>query len=350
MVSRLRRASRKEAASLRADCIQFAGAIVARWPEDKYGGRYDRDEKSDDLMQTIATLDEPELVRSYLTHVLTRDTSIQPGKALVTACQKHGWGTFRPELEAVVRATATHSIRRNVRLLEQFCLAKPRKKEDWAELCQTLAVPLVDALESLDQAAKSDWQAREVNRAKVLTDLARALLASEQPDLLSRLVDHALARPEQYPFPELHIKALTTLGPWIEKNVKKPSVALSRWVAACRERLEVLTAQVPQPPADFRRPSTLSCRCSHCAELKRFLEDPTEPEHRFRAIQGVRTHLEEIIKRDHCDLNLRTEKERSPYTLVCTKNDASYRRQLKKYHEDQKHLETMRSIEASLPQ
>ncbi len=348
MVSRLKRAGRKNAAALRADCAAFAAAIMARWPEREWGGRHYGEEEVD-LLKSVAALDDPELVRTYLTRVLARDASAQPGKALAQIVQKYGPTMFAGELEALLTATTISTLERNVGLLEQVCTVKGRKKDGWAELCATLAQATLSALETIDQKAGQDWRAKELNRAKLLTSLARSLLASDQPELLSRLVDHTLARPKLYPFPDLHFKALNALAPWLKENLQEPSQVLSRWVAACREKLESLTARAPEPPADWRRPSELSCQCRNCTELKRFLDNPEEPEHRFRDIQAVRTHLEEVIHRDHCDLNRSTEKKGSPYTLVCTKNDASYRAQVKKYHEDQEHLKTLRSIEASLP-
>ena len=38
-------------------------------------------------------------------------------------------------------STNPETMERNVRLLEDICLAKPRKKEGWAELCTALARP-----------------------------------------------------------------------------------------------------------------------------------------------------------------------------------------------------------------
>ena len=61
-----------------------------------------------------------------------------------------------------------------------------------------------------------------------------------------------------------------------------------------------------------------------------------------------RRHLEHVIRTSKCDLDLKTETAGSPYTLVCTKNKASYQASVKTYQQDQKHLATIRSIEASL--
>ena len=44
------------------------------------------------------------------------------------------------------------------------------------------------------------------------------------------------------------------------------------------------------------------------------------------------------------DLTHVTDRSGSPQTLVCTKTTASYQASLKKYHEDQEHLETIKAI------
>jgi hypothetical protein len=291
------------------------------------------------------------VVKAYLGEVVMKDASVNPGKALVAVCQRHGWGTFRRELEVVFKSTATATLERSVRLLEQVCLAKPRKKDGWTELCATAAQATLQALETVDQeTAANDWQARGVNRPRVLTSLARSLLASDQFELLSRLVAHTLARPEEYPLTEAHVSALTTLEPWLAKNVEKPCPALSHWLASCCEQLEALTAREPQAPADYRRDAAIRCPCGACAALRRFLEDPHERVYRHRAAQDQRTHLEHVIRQHHCDLDLQTEESGRPYTLVCTKNTASYRAKLHKYRQDQEHLLALRSIEVSLPE
>ena len=187
-------------------------------------------------------------------------------------------------------------------------------------------------------------------------DLSRAdgiiigsLLATEQFESLSKLVDHVLALPKKYPFTETQIAALTTMKPWLVKNLKKPSAGLSRWVESCCRQLEERTAQEPQPPTDFRRDGTISCKCADCAELKRFLEDPREEVYRFRYGESRRKHLEGNIRSNKNDLTCSTDRTGSPHTLVCTKTIASYQVKLKEYHRDQENLATVRSIQASLP-
>ncbi|MDB5309914.1 MAG: hypothetical protein JWO38_4116 [Gemmataceae bacterium] len=349
MVKRWKKAAKKDADSLRTECITFATTIIAGWKDRAYAG-YDPRPEPCPLMPSLEGLDDPGLIKAYLTGVVARDASVEPGKSLVRVCQKHGWETFRPELETLFKSTTSETIDRTVRLLEQFCLVKARKKEEWLGLCTALAQAAVRALEEIDQATPAhDYRAKELAKAELLAGLTRSLLATDQLDLLSRLVSHILARPARFPLTDTHVAALTRLGPWLGKHLKKPSPALTQWLAACCEQLEALTARTPQPPTDFRRSAEVSCKCKECAELKRFLTDPHEQVHRFRVREDLRRHLQDRARQHHCDLDFRTEETSRPYALVCTKNTASYQAKLKTFHEDQKHLAALRSIEAALP-
>jgi hypothetical protein len=350
LVAKWRKAGKADKEGLKQQCVDFAATIVARWRENPYGSR-DEATETGGLLRALLALDEPRLIKGYLGEVMLKDASVDPGKAVAAVAQKYGWETFRPELEAVVKATTTETLRRTVRLLEAVCLAKPRKKAGWAELCRALAEGMVAALEALDRERDVyDWRLTPASRAVVLAGLARALIATEQDALLSRVVAHALAMPKKYPLTEAHVAALTALGPWLKKNVKRPCPPVSEWLAACCGELEALTAEVPQPPADFRRPAKIPEHCADCGELKKFLNDRKEEVHHFRMAEQRRRHLEERIRSAGCDLDCKTERHGSPYALVCTKNTASYEASLKKYHQDKEHLAELRAIQAGLAQ
>ena len=350
MLARWRKSGREQAPVLKEQCLQLATAILAKWSENRFARTFPKEPKAADLLKTLAELDDPKLIRAFLGDVMVKDVSVDPGASVSAVCEKHGWGTFQGELAAVMKGTTIESIERNVRLLQHLCGTKTRKEAGWVELCRTLALELVAALEAIDREKEaSGWRAEEVDRPNVLAGLAQALLVSQQPELLSRVVAHALELPKVYPLRTAHVPALEVLHPWLKKHVKKAPRALKQWVAACREQLESLTARAPLQPNDCRRTADIACKCADCGELKRFLVDPLESVHRFRMSQDRRSHLESTIQTHGCDLDLKTERTGSPHTLVCTKNTASYREKLKTYHQDQKHLATIRAIEASLP-
>lgn len=349
-IERWRRAGKKDAAGLRAECLDFAATIIARWQVHSYPSMPLGTDQPANLFSLLVTLAEPRLISSYLSAILAQDAFADPGPSLATVCQKHGWETFRPQLETAFQGTTAETLERNVRLLEHICLARTRKDNRWLELCRSLDRILVSVLETIDQQrVEYGWRPQRVKRADVLAGLARAMLASEEDELLSCVADHALARPDKYPLTDAHVAALTTLGPWLAKNVKAACPGLRHWLDSCIAQLEALTAEEPQPPADFRRRAEVSCRCADCAELKSFLQNPSEPAHRFRAVEARRRHLEDVIRHSHCDLDLSTERRGSPHTLVCTKNRASYDRELQTFHANQEHLATLRAIQKKLP-
>lgn len=349
MVTRWRKASSEEVPALKTQCLELAAAILANWPSTLYNHGYRQEEKRSELLPALAALDDPKLIGAYLSGVLVKDADEDPGKALVTACKKHGWQTFQDQLLAVFENTAPATIERNVKLLEQIALANPGDKEPWLELCRALANKTVSALEKLEQEnPPNDWRMRSVKRSDVLMGIARSLLATDQSELLQRFVAWTLTLPDKYSLSEVHLPALSKLQPWIEEHVQKTSPGLSQWIVACRKQLESLTAQVPKKPADFRRAALIACKCADCAELKDFLENSREEVHRFAVRQDRRDHLGNEIRQYRSDLTLDTERRRSPHVLVCTKNTASYDLSLKEYHLNQERLATLRAMETTL--
>ena len=347
LVSRWQKASRSDAAGLKTQCTAFADTIIGRWSGT--GGTH-APETSAPLMASLVRLDDARLIGRFLAEVVARDPSVEPDDAIIKACDTHGWAAFQKELVAVFEGTTVGSLGRNARLLERLGSTRSRPKGERLGLCQLLAEMLVSALETIDrQDVSTDWRLRAVKRPELLAGLARVLITTEQHELLSRVVTHTLSAPNTYPL-LAHVSAMTGLRPWLKTHLKKPSAAVSQWLAACCEQLELLTTQEPVRPADFRRDANLSCQCADCSELRAFLKDPVEKVYRFRVRQDRRQHLEHTTRWQRCDVTCVTERVGSPQTLVCTKTTASYEAKLKTYREDREHLATLRSIRLDLPE
>ena len=343
-VGRWRKARGKGADTLEAQCVEFASTIIDRWGSTGYRG-----EVGSTFLALVLQLDDAQLIGDFLAGVAVRDPSVELDAPLAKAFNAHGWDTFRSALVAVIEGTTAETVGRNVRLLDRLCSSGARPKGERLAVCQLLAEQAFAALERIDrEGIATDWRLRDVNRAEVLAGLTRALVATEQFELLSRFLTRPLADPKTYPL-SAHIAALTALGPWLKKHLKKPCEAVSRWLAACCTQLEALTATEPTAPADFGREANVRCDCADCKELKAFLNDPVETVHRFRVRQDRRQHLEHQIRAHECDVNCVTDRTGSPQTLVCTKNTASFDARLKKYHEDRTHLAALRLIQKSLP-
>jgi hypothetical protein len=98
--------------------------------------------------------------------------------------------------------------------------------------------------------------------------------------------------------------------------------------------LERRIAEPLEAARDWTRPSEIRCTCQHCAELGRFLADPDTEKWTVRAAQQTRTHVEGEIRNARADLDCETVRSGSPHSLVCTKNEASYRRRVAQRKQD----------------
>jgi hypothetical protein len=109
-------------------------------------------------------------------------------------------------------------------------------------------------------------------------------------------------------------------------TAKQPVVVRLR--AACLAHLRARIALPLAPPPDWQRSSIVGCRCQHCSDLSRFLADPRQQTWTLRAAA--------TILNAKCDLDKKTEQRGRPYSLICTKNQASYKLKVKQRKQDLK--------------
>ena len=167
-----------------------------------------------------------------------------------------------------------------------------------------------------------------------LVDLLTAL-GQINAALADRAADHILAWPQTYEPDAVLVPAVLGLtGPAAHQDV----AAIQRLRTAALEHLRARIAEPLEPPRDWARASAIACPCAHCRELSRFLADPDRQSWIFKAPETGRRHVEESIRRSGCDLDLATDRRGRPYSLVCTKNQASYDRRAQQRQQDLAHL------------
>ena len=103
------------------------------------------------------------------------------------------------------------------------------------------------------------------------------------------------------------------------------------------------TAEPLEPPKDWRRADALSCHCPQCRELAAFLADPARERWTLKAAEPARSHAETVIRNTEADLDLDTDRRGRPYTLIGTKNQASYDRRVSQRRQDLADIERLRS-------
>jgi hypothetical protein len=167
-----------------------------------------------------------------------------------------------------------------------------------------------------------------------LVDLFTAL-GQINAALADRAADYILTWPQTYE-PDA-VLVPTVLG--LSKSAAyQDMAAIQRLRTVAIEHLSARIAEALEPPHDWTRASTVACSCAHCRELSRFLADPERQSWAFKAPEAGRRHLEESIRRSGCDLDMVTDRRGRPYSLMCTKNQASYDRRARQHQRDLAHL------------
>ena len=106
----------------------------------------------------------------------------------------------------------------------------------------------------------------------------------------------------------------------------------------CAEALLERSETPPPAPSDWADFTPLEGNGETAGHLQAFLRDANKQTLAFCANQNVRNTMELLVRKNHLDLDLRTEKKGRPYTLHLTKNRATYRKALQTYREDQKRM------------
>jgi len=337
----------EEKSLLKDQCLEFARIIINKWqPATIYRGSEQKIEPCK-LLPILEVLENPNLIQSFLAQVVSKDASIELSIPVLKFCEKKGWPLFQNQFLIVFRNRDVDFLNRNIRLLEQFCSKELLKDKEWIGLCRLMIDEIIQTLRLVD-GSKND-SLNKTERSIMLAGFARSLITTEQSETLAWLIDYTLERPKLYTVTPVLVQTLIGMHDWVSENIKQPCIILlSKWLAACCNHLESLTAQIPERPADFHRPAIIACKCADCKELIDFLNNPNEKIHYFRVRKDRRQHLHQIIEKHQCDLEHVTERTGSPQTLVCTKNTASFERKLKQYHKNKEDLAMFKSSQTLL--
>ncbi|NNM62529.1 MAG: 2OG-Fe(II) oxygenase [Steroidobacteraceae bacterium] len=309
---------------------ELTGRMVAQWPKQSW---YPRESEGPSEVTRLLTL---------LTRL--RDTAmIERGLRDIVATGHHEKG----DNDAIIGGLACLPAERLSALLEQIIAGTAATA--FAACADLLArvttfrqqhpeLRLVDAARPILAKLPGDpahgvkpepWQDQARMRPGVVVDLLSGLAAIDAT-LAERAADHILARPQHYAPDSILIPALRRLT----TLTTSPSQAIERLRAACLAHLRARTAEPLAPPPDWRRASKLSCRCSRCADLARFLDNTESRTWIFKAAEADRAHLQGTIKQARCDVDTTTDKRGRPYGLMCVKNQASYDRRAKQREQD----------------
>lgn len=355
LMSTLARAARARKESVRADCIAFARAIISGWPtafEHQWQTRTQDDSHSllDEFRDQLVTLNDQGTIVALLSQVAARDQTLSLKSLIQHACREFGAPAIAAGLQALLTKPTNQPGRgklavRDLEWLDAIC--ELQSKDDEAtevagDLCRLAVAWFCEPVrEQRSYGYRDDAPGKKTTAEAGLPLLLRSLLTCGCHEGFSRVIQFVESNPGQFTLEHGQVPALKQIVPWSIRRFTAIPEPLQIWLTAVRRQLETATAHEPEPPADWTRPSVVSCRCEYCVRLRVFLKDPTAEVGRIPAREDIRSHLIQEIDRQRFDVTHKLEKLRSPFSLVLTKTQGSFNRTLRRYQLDRELLEAL---------
>ena len=303
------------------DAHELAGHMLRIWPA--LGHHHARDDKRSDagvMLALLTRMADTERIDAFL--------------ATISAAGGHGKG----DTPALLKAAQVLPAVRAGELLESIVtgnapdglgvcadlLHRAARSRQMAGQLHAAARSLLAALPGDPARATADvhsWRYSAIE-PELVVDLLNALWRMA-PALSEQAADHLLAWPKTYGLDRVIVPALRRL---VEQPELRRTVSGQRLLAAGLGHLRARASLDLEPPRDWARATALDCRCARCAALARFLASPDERTWTYKANESERSHVEASIRLATCDVDCSTDRHGRPFTLVCTKNQASHDR------------------------
>jgi len=323
----------------RRDACALAEGVMEEWPShDPWSWRAAGDgEERGMLLEALARLGDPGLAAQGFLQVLIpvgydgrEDAGIAAALPLLTPAVR------RVLLRQLVARHAHFGFKKFARLLARLGAPGSQPAEVLGEAAAALLAELPGAAPPREYPS---WRRPDAPDAGFVVVLLTALWQIGAPGLVERALVVLLEHPERYPVDGVLLPAALSL---VERSGDGVGPGFTRLVSACEAHLRARVALPLAPPTDWARDAPPGCGCEDCQSLRDFLAEPERERWRFSARQSLRSHIEDQIRRQICDLDCATERRGSPHTLICTKNQASYQRRVAQRREDERALERLR--------
>lgn len=304
------------------DAHEFAGHIIEQWRVD---GWYPRQETGTSnaarMLGLLARLADTERIEGFIKRITTAGVYGEgDNQALLAAFARMPAKRQTALLTMVVHRTATKAFPACADLLARAAGDVPGLGEAARRLVETMPG------DPARFVPEQPWQRPTATEPATVVCLLTALIAIDR-SLVDRAATYMLAWPKTYDLDRVLVPALRQLA-------QRGDPAIAPLLSACRSHLRARIAEELAPPRDWRRQSAVGCTCEHCRQLSAFLDDPALKLWVLRAAEYARGHVEGTIRASQADVDTVTERRGRPYSLICTKNQASYERRARQRSQD----------------
>ena len=285
------------------------------------------------MLEQLDLIGELAPVKRFLSDILPRDFRGDEGPQLVILCHHFGWQELAPHLRSLFQTDAHEDgeyLGPLANIFGDLCSGASSKEQK--ALCAEFGDDLMQTLKTYDaQALTRTPIGRNRSWNGFLEPFLIGLHLLGANGLGGALAKYVASVSNPSILREVLLPSIETLG---KKLAQARFPAFDMLLSDAMRQLQELTRVEPQPPADWRREATMACDCGDCKELRRFLEAGGQKVGYFKMAQARRSHLENIIRNCRADVDCHTHAQGSPHTLVCTKNQNSFKRVKTQYLED----------------
>jgi len=339
LLARAEQAEGAAAAALRQQAGALADAIRAAWPATAHAREHaSKAGHGAALLEALTALGDSDGAAAYIEAVVAGGGyGTEDNAAIVRALAGLAPARAADLVHAVMVGNAARAPAACAQLLAR-CAEPPLELS--AALLHPSALVLVAALPDTPEPPRGFYgEPDKANPELVLY----ALVALSRVDigLAEQALAHCLARPTLFDPDRVLLPAALIIAEVHGDAAEPKPPALERLRLSVLHHLEARIAEPLAPPADWRRPAEIRCNCADCAALNRFLADADAPTWSLKAAEAKRRHVEASIQQARADVDTRTEARGRPFTLVCSKNQASYERRVAQRKTDLVHRERL---------
>ena len=324
--------------------------LIDDWPADaRHGSNKAVGSRSKMLRLLVSVSNEAQASR-FLDEVVLPRYQGRENEDLIVVGEKFGPRAMRDFLPKLVEAKCARHLESLVDLTLRLRKSVGREhRQAWLDLLEGAAVTVIGSLpQVLEKANKPSGYWGQPRQQTLDTKLISRILwlgwhfgLDTQTSGAARLLvqNPSVATPDRA-LPEALAKLQRT-----NADCSGKQAFWSLWQHAARFLLARSAAR-PSPPSDWLVDARIDCTCEPCRLLQVFCLDRRSSSRTFAMRQELRSHLESKIRQLDLPMDCETIARGRPYKLVCTKNQADYRRRLKEYADDVDH---MRKLEHAPP-
>ena len=268
---------------------------------------------------------------------------------------KYGHHILRSPFQTMFAKCSSHNVEKHCIFLKEMVASKKLGdvKELYTNLLSSIVKFLADEQDATPRNSRSSspmssmWRyvgfdpPKAYRSKEFVSQLFSLLSAVGTNDLYLTLVSALCSKPVRYPVQE-------TLGPVVIDVCKSTKVdkdgPLQMLLAYCISQLETALQKVVPAPINNAKTVEFMCFCDDCDELVDFLRHPTKVKHRFKVGKSRRQHIHEQLEYSGVDATDTTERVGNQDTLVVTKTNASYEKDVKKHQDKQVLLVSLKAL------